>query len=239
MSCYQCGKWGHKRDRCPQRMAKIQCYACGQNGHYKNDCPVLIEQARKEKEARIAEEERLWVLKNVPNQEKLLKNHEEVMQFLEKMAESEDASGYFVSPLGNVQLKMANGVITFQYGWKGGCPLAFLKLFYTMNPEEFCYFLQEKGLEGRLEYEKVKYGLEGLMTKLKKTGLVEVVYEKKMHSYFLEGKLIGWYRDERGWESNIVKEYENLIYDTFDRVKGDGSSSREDIKTLSLELQYQ
>lgn len=55
MSCYNCGNYGHKKDKClrdrpisqtglggtqfsPARIAKIKCYNCNELGHYKNDC---------------------------------------------------------------------------------------------------------------------------------------------------------------------------------------------------------
>lgn len=238
MSCYQCGKWGHKRDQCPQRMVKIQCYECQKYGHYKNDCPVPREKLRKEKEASEAEEERLWVMNNVPNQTKILKNQNAVIQFIEEMVESEGSYGYFVSPCGTIQMKIVDGVIFFQYDGKGKCHPGFFKLFHKMNIEEFCYFLQERGLEGRLEYEKLKHGLEGLVLKLVTCGRAQSVHEKKSVHYFIDGEMVRYDRDERGWESTIVKGCEDLIYDTFDRVRGDGSSSREDTKTRRLELCY-
>lgn len=231
MSCYQCGKWGHKRDRCPQRMVKIQCYECRQYGHYKNDCPIPLEKAK-------AEEERLWVMNNVPNQTKVLKNQNDAIRFIEVMAESEGSYGYFVSPCGTIRMNIVNGIIFFQSDGKGKCHPGFFKLFHKMNIEEFCYFLQERGLEGRLEYEKLKHGLEGLVWKLKKEGIVETRHEKKYIEYFIDGTRVRYDRDERGWECNIVAGCENLIYDTFDRVIGDGSSSREDTKTQRLELCY-
>ncbi len=43
MSCHHCSKYGHKMNKCPDRISKIKCYKCNQLGHYKNNCPSIKE----------------------------------------------------------------------------------------------------------------------------------------------------------------------------------------------------
>ena len=82
MSCYECGKYGHKKEKCPQRISKIKCYECKGFGHYKNNCPMVLEREKVALEIKKQEELNFWVKENLPDVHKTLKNKIEITNFL-------------------------------------------------------------------------------------------------------------------------------------------------------------
>jgi hypothetical protein len=46
--CYQCGEFGHKKDKCTKLVEnKMKCYQCGEFGHKKDKCTKLVENKMK------------------------------------------------------------------------------------------------------------------------------------------------------------------------------------------------
>ena len=82
MSCYQCGQYGHKKEKCPQRIIKIKCYECDAFGHYKNNCPIILEKAKVEAALKRQQESEKWVQENLPDVYELIKNKEEIKNML-------------------------------------------------------------------------------------------------------------------------------------------------------------
>jgi hypothetical protein len=79
MSCHKCGKYGHKRNNCPSRIAKIKCHQCRELGHYQNNCPLIKQQIQHDQKIVQRQlNDKLWLETNLPDKNMTLINKEEL-----------------------------------------------------------------------------------------------------------------------------------------------------------------
>ena len=229
MACYNCRQYGHKKDACPQRSALVRCYECGASGHYSDHCPVARQRLGAERAHRLRTEQAQWVALNLPDLDRRLANKEALETFLRAIGATVHGRGTFFCRHGSPVLTVAaDGRVSFQH--TNFDQPAFASLLRELTTvDAFLAFVERKGLEGRLAYQKAAFGLPGAVQLLVDNGVVVCESSKKSKRYSLGGALIMYERDERGWETTVVAGSEKLICRAYDASRCDGSSLRDDM----------
>ena len=230
MSCHRCGQRGHKFAQCPRRLQGVKCYQCGEMGHYKNDCQLLIK--REEEAKKAAELEKIQM--NMPDLNKKLANREQLLSLLNG-ADSLPILRFKSTDWGSVKMRVRENVVIIPPGKSSALEKV---LPDTLPVEEFLDFIERKGLDGSVVYQKFFHGAESLVHFLHDAGIVEMRSEKKAFRYFLNNRQIMRMVDERGWETHLSDGCEELIYQTFDQFKNDGTSVKNEIGEKELRVLF-
>jgi hypothetical protein len=233
MSCYQCGAYGHKKERCPQRIKKIKCYLCNEYGHYKNNCPIILNKLVTDNELKIQQERALWIKEKLPDVHKIILNKDDIKNFLIEISLSEQNSGYWSSNYGCIYIVIKDK-IHFTNSYKSYDKIIYA--LYDMTIDEFISFMELKGLTGTLWYNKVKIDLRCIIIELSKVNIIKTIQFNKITNYYIDDKHVMRYRNKENPDVDVYDEYKLLICKTYDNYKNDGRNTYEDIKKIELKI---
>lgn len=221
MSCYECGKYDHKRDRCPARRAKIRCHEYQQFGHYKNDCPVIkqreLEQRQHEHDQKILQREiddKNWLRTNLPDKNMTLVNKEELKTAITRVITTrfkiETKSAGFIN------LCCYNNQLTSY----DDSPLG--RYLKDISLENFFSFVELKGDFISLSYNVSDNSLSGMIYDLAKNNIVEkinVEVERENEYMLCDKRVMRTWRWSTDLRDYVYEEHKELICKEYDKFK--------------------
>lgn len=235
MSCYECGSYGHKKDKCPKRIKKIKCYECNEYGHYKNECPIILEQLKRETALKREREHQLWVQEKLPDLHKVIKNKAEVLQFLKDMSESDQHSGYW-SCFGCIYITIKDKV-TFSFNCFTEVNVR--PLLTPMTVDEFLSLIERKGLHSQLWYQKVKISLNRMIHELADASIITTKKEGNITNYYLDGHYVMRYRNKENPDVDVYDQHTKIICDAYDDYKQRARDTFEANQKIELNIIFE
>jgi hypothetical protein len=227
MSCYECGRYGHKKAKCPNKV--IKCYGCGVVGHYKDKCPVLLEQQKIKNDC-------IWFEQNMPDvplqTQFPISNLQEVKNFLGKHPNFHHyvkIGENFTFTINN--MSTINAMKTDALG----------RAIANISLDEFALFLQRKQMPAKVCCTKYGNTLEKMVDELSTAGIVTTEKGNRIKfscKYYIGNIHVKSLWDERGWESMIPDGVDNVIIDAYKLYKGNNYDVIEDMKTYTATLDF-
>lgn len=245
MSCYFCGKPGHKKQQCPQRKTQtIKCYECGNYGHYKNECPIIRQQIIEKEQAdlKIREQERKdslqiqlcndasWIMENIPlDNSKILTDLSvnNIKDFFNNLRNSvtihlnyQEIKSFVFAPTSIKIYYFENKISSYHEN-------ALSRVINGMKLEDFLFFIKQQTIFTMLSYEAIDNSLSGLIYKLAENKAIkEIVTEQnRENEYYIDKKKVMRSRRHSGhWKDHVEKQHATLICETYDNYMNDGKS---------------
>ena len=250
MSCHKCGSRYHKHRDCPvikeSKRKQTSCYECHELGHYRNDCPILKQRVeaekqkvKDEKKALLEQQDKEWFTLNMPDQNKIILNGEELKKFL-----SSSIYGHYVlysnidvSSLCATQKCLDLYIKDDKISFYADTPVK--RAMNNLSINDFITYLGKNGHFTKISFSHTKLSLYDISSELIKNNIIQHVekeFNREWH-YVYQGTCL-WKSRRHGedYKSKFVEEYIPLLCELYDNYKNDGSRAAQDIMSVNYEI---
>jgi hypothetical protein len=235
MSCYECGRYGHKKSRCPNKV--IKCYGCGVVGHYKDKCPVLLDEQHKIKNQQLKLNDSIWFEQNMPDVP---------LQFQYPITNLEDIKNLLNMHTNRFRYVKIAGFSTFDIDSnmiiKTSKTDALSREIDGMHIDNFALFLSKKQISAQVHCTKFGNTPDSMLLELSRnTEMLTAVREDRIkfsYRYYIDGVYVGSIWDSRGLEYSVPENARDLIINAYKQYKGDDYDIIDDMRTYTRSLDF-
>ena len=225
MSCYVCGKDGHKRVNCPERISKIKCKECGNLGHYKNNCPITIEKIRKErlleKDEELLQKQKLLLQQKIDDEKWFDEN---IYTSPGKLINDSEIKDIFIKTLSKtfyLQTLQNQNISIYVREDKLSCynNNSLGRFLNNMLIDDFISFLSKWMIFTNISYD-ITDDLSKMISKLQEANIVKEIESEKDREFeykLCNKKVMYSRRHSTDWRSHVHTEYKNLILDEYSK----------------------
>jgi hypothetical protein len=227
MSCYECGKRGHKKSHCPNKV--IKCYGCGVVGHYKDKCPILLDQQQKINDS-------IWFEQYMPDAPLQFQYPISNLQDIKDLLAKHTNYCCCVKIAGFSAYTIDSSMII-----KTGKSDALSREVDGMNIDNFALFLSRKQISAQVRCTKYGNTLDYMLRELSTTRILTAVRgnrNKYSYKYYIGDVHVGSIWDERGMESHVPDNARDLIINAYKQYKGNNYDVIDDMRTYTHAMDF-